>query len=937
MEVPRLWDARTGLLLANLSGHNGRVYRMAFSRDGKLFYTSSVDGISILRNGSNGAPLFTFRTPGSFFYAAAFDPTGNYLAAASDTSIWIWDTRTGKLAKHFGNTGRENEVSRISYNDRDDCILTEGATIDHYWDVATGKLLLQRKFDEKSKIMIPKSFTTDTSFTSSTQWTYGKEQPHKYKLVYADDEIDNKIEVIDSSGKLVSTIKGYTNVIGLLNYSPKGDTLYAEPDDRMFNTAWDPKLAQMVRTIAYTGIPRPILYRGDNEPNKNVMFNRDRSLAAVKSDNYFSIFDAHTGQPLSQFSRKRVEEKVRYGFFSDDNKMFVSVTYSEKDPAIVWDLKTDEMITALQFDKDLTISYASFSSDYQWLALYGFSYIKKGAIYIYDLKENTLITTIPLNNEQDIMSGDISPDKSMVCYSDANANFNVYDIRSKKTIYTIKEAGNYVRAAIFTPDSKAVVLSTNDNLVKVVDLGSKKIRYSFFPVDSTGYISLIPTGYYQGTPDAIKLLHYVTPDLKVISFEQLDVKYNRPDKVLMAAGNKDSMLIKSYRRAWEKRIKKLNIDTTTFRDNYSVPYCDILNRDEIEVAQRRSDISIHIVAHDSLYKLDRFNIWVNESPVFGQRGISIRKMGRNHLDTVIVIRLSQGENRIEASVINVNGTESYRMPVLTRYDPAVKQAVRTHFIGIGIDRFQNSNYNLQYSTKDIRDLAAAFRRSYGSDLVIDTLFNSSVTVENVQKLKRSLLSTTVNDRVIIAYSGHGLLSKNFDYFLSTYAIDFEKPEQKGLPYDDLEDLLDSIPARQKLMLIDACHSGEVDKEELKRIDNANSVNTNAKGAKPVAYETEGRLGMENSFELMQHIFVNVGKSTGATVISAAGGTQFALERGDLENGVFTYSILEAMEKNKTIKISELKKIVGARVLELTNGMQKPTSRNETIAVDWSLW
>jgi hypothetical protein len=32
-----------------------------------------------------------------------------------------------------------------------------------------------------------------------------------------------------------------------------------------------------------------------------------------------------------------------------------------------------------------------------------------------------------------------------------------------------------------------------------------------------------------------------------------------------------------------------------------------------------------------------------------------------------------------------------------------------------------------------------------------------------------------------------------------------------------------------------------------------------------------------------------------------------------------------------------KKIVGDRVQELTRGLQKPTSRNETIAVDWNLW
>ncbi len=88
---------------------------------------------------------------------------------------------------------------------------------------------------------------------------------------------------------------------------------------------------------------------------------------------------------------------------------------------------------------------------------------------------------------------------------------------------------------------------------------------------------------------------------------------------------------------------------------------------------------------------------------------------------------------------------------------------------------------------------------------------------------------------------------------------------------------------------------------------------------------------------MQSLFVNVVKSTGTTIVSAAAGNQFALKRGDLKNGVITFSILEAMNKYPTIKISELKKTVGEWVEQLNNGMQKPTSRNETIAVDWEVW
>ena len=138
------------------------------------------------------------------------------------------------------------------------------------------------------------------------------------------------------------------------------------------------------------------------------------------------------------------------------------------------------------------------------------------------------------------------------------------------------------------------------------------------------------------------------------------------------------------------------------------------------------------------------------------------------------------------------------------------------------------------------------------------------------------------------------------------------------------------------MLIDACHSGEVDKEEGIAMNNAADSMGLSKGSQLLENNSQ-QLGLKNSFELMQSLFANVGKSTGATVISAAAGNQFALERGDLKNGVFTYCILEAMQNNSTMKISALKKTVGQRVEQLTHGMQKPTFRNETIDSDWEVW
>lgn len=115
------------------------------------------------------------------------------------------------------------------------------------------------------------------------------------------------------------------------------------------------------------------------------------------------------------------------------------------------------------------------------------------------------------------------------------------------------------------------------------------------------------------------------------------------------------------------------------------------------------------------------------------------------------------------------------------------------------------------------------------------------------------------------------------------------------------------------MLINACHSGKVDKDDLVALNATD--NKLIRGLKPVAYKKEGQLRLMNSFELMQSQFVTVGNSTGATIISAASGTEFAHEGvNNLPYGVFTYCILEAMNKYPTLKISELKKIAGDRVV-----------------------
>ncbi len=485
-------------------------------------------------------------------------------------------------------------------------------------------------------------------------------------------------------------------------------------------------------------------------------------------------------------------------------------------------------------------------------------------------------------------------------------------------------------------------IGSAENSISIWNLNPLVHTGNIIYIDSSDYLFLDKFNNYKASKPALSRVG-IKQQRKILSMMQFDVEFNRPDKVFEALGSSDTALINSYKRAYNKRIKKLGIDTTQFRDGFSVPEADFENRDVIEFEQKNEKLTLNIKGIDSDFKLDHFNIWINEVPLYGMKGISIlnRKQRGNKFDTIISINLSQGENRIETSVTNVNGTESYRMPLYVKYTAAQPLKETVHFIGIGINEFADSRRNLQWCVKDIRDLALKLKEKYGSTIIIDTLFDQNVTLNNVQALKQKLLNTNINDKVIIAYSGHGLLSKQYDYFLSSYNVNFSNPEINGIAYEEIENLLDSIPSRKKLLLLDACHSGEVDKDEMLAIQKVKNQTGNKslimnRGSGDEEVETK-TVGLQNSFELMQSLFVNVGKGTGTTIISAAGGVQFAQERDDLENGVFTFSLLEALNKNKTIKVSELKKYVGERVEQLTKGLQKPTTRNELKDFDWEVW
>lgn len=484
--------------------------------------------------------------------------------------------------------------------------------------------------------------------------------------------------------------------------------------------------------------------------------------------------------------------------------------------------------------------------------------------------------------------------------------------------------------------------ATDQNKLKLVYLDNKNT-----------IITLPNSPYYMCSKGASKMLHYVTPSLKVIGFDQLDPVYNRPDIVLDSIGKyfgrADQELVARYREAWEKRIDRLGLDKGKLgKGEISVPNVEFVGAEDIAYENTSGQIELKVEANDPKYILRRFNILVNEVPLYGAEDISIASRGLMDWDTTISVPLGVGENKIQVSVMNELGLENFKYPTYVNYTPENEEMIvsKTYFIGIGVDNFEDDQIaDLDYCVKDITDLSKAFQSNSQTQSVV--LTNEEVTKENILALKNTLMNTSVHDKVIISCSSHGLLDDQNRFYLAMYDIDANHPEDRGLPYEDLEALLDSIPARQKLLMLDACNSGENEIEEaqegeMELAQNTAETNTAEGGRNIITLKSKS--SRKSSFDTMMELFVNVSNETGAVVISAAGGKQSALEGQAVEvdgkpikNGAFTHSVLEYLKKtDERLTVNGLKSYVENRVQEITNGKQRPTSRQETMEVDWDL-
>ncbi len=121
-----LWDAESWKPMLELVGHRGQVRTLTFSPEGEYLASGGSGGLTFVWNILDGTILYRFPQAAGDVRRVSFSPDGQFLAVASgETVLRIWRLEDGTLAQTV--TGRGN-IHEIAYSSSGQHIATSSLT-----------------------------------------------------------------------------------------------------------------------------------------------------------------------------------------------------------------------------------------------------------------------------------------------------------------------------------------------------------------------------------------------------------------------------------------------------------------------------------------------------------------------------------------------------------------------------------------------------------------------------------------------------------------------------------------------------------------------------------------------------------------------------------------------------------------------------------------
>ncbi len=545
-----------------------------------------------------------------------------------------------------------------------------------------------------------------------------------------------------------------------------------------------------------------------------------------------------------------------------------------------------------------------------------FSFHHFKGIGIFDLNTKHF-TTAKKDGYSDsyVQSYAFTPDDKYYIMGSNAGNIDFYNVSGQRhePNRTFKAHTAGIQGIRFSENGRYMFTASNDNTIKVWDWENKTLMATMYAfAETSDWAVVTPSGRFDATNGAQEMMYFVKGET-TIPLSALYEKFYTP-RLLMRLLNGE-------------KIDPVDVDVTKIKSPPSVkigaPVANnvrnlVVEDDKPNVRRYEmttDKITLTVEAQclaTSCDGVSEIRLFHNGKTIgSGTRNLVVEddKLEKSKTQK-IDIQLVEGENTFRAVALNSEKTESAPDEIVVNYKaPKTSNTLNTdggitlHLVVIGINKYKNPKYNLNYATADATSFKEAIEKG-GTSIFSKT----NVVFIGDEKATKEGISTELNkikevakpqDVFIFYYAGHGVLNEKKEFFLVPHDVtqlygQDEALAQKGLSANQLQAFSKDIKAQKQLFILDACQSaGALDQLVA------------ARGAAE------------------EKAIAQLARSTGTHWLTASGSEQFASEFKQLGHGTFTYVLLEALSGkadkggDKKITVKELDAYLQEVVPEMT--------------------
>ncbi len=572
--------------------------------------------------------------------------------------------------------------------------------------------------------------------------------------------------------------------------------------------------------------------------------------------------------------------------FSPDGKLLAAGNWFGRKVGggpCLWELATGREIIILD-RYARSVDSVAFSPDAKLLASGhdGYDYI---SVKLWDPASGKEIRTLQGHSDL-VWSVAFAPNGKLLASGSADYSIKIWNPTTGQEIRTLQGHSGGVNSVAFSPDGSMLASGSMDGTIHLSNPDTGREIARFVSFTDGEWIVLTPEGYYNASPNGAKHLN-VRVGNKVYGVEQFARRFYRPEMVKLALAGKslpatDTLATTGKKSAPDVKIVTPKNGATTAKDELGV---------KLNITDTGGGIGdIYLYVNDTLVSTDTKDI----------------KRKKHSPETTFRVAMIQGENRIRAEVYNRDNTMRSDPAVITVTADYKADAPVLHVLAVGIDEFEDDSLNLRFARADAGLFSNTIKNRSSSLFrkINMTLLNSKEKTSKkaiITAFEDIKSKVKAGDYFIFYASSHGDISnmRNHDskYFLITSNVVFVDPDnliKDAISQDELVALIGDVPAQNKMIILDTCHSGEAGRVIQLAMADSKPVHTRAMANKDV-------------MELVK-------MASGSSVFTASQSVEQAIE-GFKGHGLFTWTMVEGLNKkadldnDKFVTLGELKSYV----------------------------